>query len=66
MIVDEIMREFGFRGTREDVIGWLQVLDDSRFAVNVLEPVDGDWEKLTSPSETMHNTGLPEVHSSHQ
>lgn len=61
MVVDEIMREFGFQGSREDVVGWLQMLDDNRFAVNVLEPVDGDWEKLTSSNVAPHNTSTSEA-----
>jgi hypothetical protein len=41
MVIDELMREYGFIGTREEAVGWLENLEDGRIAVNVLEPLVG-------------------------
>jgi hypothetical protein len=41
MVMDELMREFGFQCSREEAAGWLENLEDGRIAINVLEPLSG-------------------------
>lgn len=52
-IVGEIMAEFGFHNDRENVHGWIEPLEDGRCAVNVLEPIDGDWSGVPVDAPTM-------------
>lgn len=59
LVMDEIMREYGFHNDRENVQGWLETLEDGRLAVNVLEPLDGDWSRCAP--NLRGSTGTPEV-----
>jgi hypothetical protein len=48
-LVEMLMAEFGFVNKHvRDVAGWLEDLMDDRVAVNVLEPLDGDMERITA------------------
>jgi hypothetical protein len=41
-----LLEEFGFATRLEDCIVWQEDCGGGHTAINVIEPVDGDWEKL--------------------
>jgi hypothetical protein len=45
-----LMEEFGFINKLGALVSWLEPLGNGDFAINVLEPLDGDIEKLKGPA----------------
>ena len=46
-----LLEEFGFTTRLEDCIVWQEDCGGNHTAINVIEPVDGDWDKLRIPQE---------------
>lgn len=53
-VMREIMAEFKFQNDLENVEGWLETLSDGRLAINVLEPLDGDWSAVRTAMPVPH------------
>lgn len=46
-VVEMMMREFGFvNKSIKDIAGWMEDLGDDRIAINLLEPLDGNMNRL--------------------
>ena len=46
LAVQEIMSKFGFANPLGELVCWDEPLDQDRFAINVVEPLDGDMSRL--------------------
>lgn len=50
--VQMVMEEMGFINPLEQCLWWQEDCGGERMAINVVEPLDGDWEPFQNPNPT--------------